>query len=193
MLAQAAISIANTERRVLDRDALAAVQGAMSKGASYEVTVVDRFYTLAQRSFQARGMGAVWERRFATGGRGRPKSIDVSLFGPDKSKPPVLKETRLEFGLYSRTKLQDDATKLYELRQTTTGLYNTVRNLVILWEEADERMTAATLQARLGQMMSDAQDLSPMTVQLMMVSGVDLFTEAEDLHRTAYVGLFQVA
>lgn len=192
MLAQAAISIANTERRVLDRDAPPTVEGQVSKGASYEVTVVDRFYQLAQRSFASRGLGAVWERRFPTGQRGRPKSIDISLFGPSCPGSDVSVETRIEFGLYSSDKLRDDAVKLHELRKEVTEGYHEIRNLLILWEEDGGRMTANTLQDRLSRMKRDCTAISSPAVSLVMVSGVDLFSESEDAHRVAYVGLFRV-
>lgn len=209
MLTQAALSITNTERRVLDRDrpeSIAAISQDTQSRSAYEVTVVDRFYQLGQRAFERRHARAVWERSYPTGTRGRPSATDVCLFtSPDlKDDDEQMRETRLEFGIYSLGKLREDAIKLHNLLGTTDSSYPEVINLLLLWEEVDTRMTGEGLRSRVSKMDVHARKVttettfgpkkcpSPATVDLLMVSGVDLFAETEGAHRTAYVGLFKV-
>ena len=190
MLTQAAISIVNTERRVLDRDAPAVNASLQNhlRGAAYEVTVVDRFYQLAQRAFERRGVSAMWERPYLTGSRGRPLATDVSLFDSQGRT-----ETRLEFGLYTRKKLKDDAEKLASLRATVEPGYPKVRNLLLLWVEKGDRLSQKRASDHLREMKSAAGGMKTPTVEVRLIAGVDLFAETAGQHRVAYVGLFQVS
>jgi hypothetical protein len=190
MLTQASISIVNTERRVLDRDApaLAASLQNHLRGAAYEVTVVDRFYQLAQRAFERRGVSAMWERPYPTGNRGRPLATDVSLFDANGRT-----ETRLEFGLYARKKLRDDAAKLASLGVTVEPGYPNIRNFLLLWTEKGDRLSEKRARNHLREMTAAAAAIKTPTVQMRLLSGVDLFAETVGQHRVAYVGLFEVS
>lgn len=209
MLTQAALSITNTERRVLDRDrpeSIAAISQDAHSRSAYEVTVVDRFYQLGQRAFERRHARAVWERSYPTGVPGRPSATDVCLFtSPElRGDGEAMRETRLEFGIYGLGKLREDAIKLHNLLGTKDPNYPEVVNLLLLWEEVDTRMTGDGLGSRVSKMDGHARKVTaeatfgrrkkpnPATVDLLMVSGVDLFAETQDAHRTAYVGLFKV-
>lgn len=208
MLTQAALSVTNTERRVLDRDrpeSIAAISQDAQSRSAYEVTVVDRFYQLGQRAFERRHARAVWERSYPTGVPGRPSATDVCLFTSTQlmNDDEPMRETRLEFGTYNLGKLRSDAIKLHNLMSTVDPNYPEVVNLLLLWEEVDTKMTADGLRSRVSKMHRHAGRVSlettfgkhkpsPATVDLLMVSGVDLFAETEDGHRTAYVGLFKV-
>jgi hypothetical protein len=203
MLTQAALTIANTERRVLDRDAPqgvpATVQSRLSDESnnSYEVTVVDRFYTLSQRAFERRGQQALWERTFPKATtvaerRGRRKSIDISLFDAHGKR-----ETRLEFGFFTAAKVQQDAAKLHELaRSTVPGYDKPPKNYLIHWLElADEKLTRA-MDAR-KKTFADAADAASATtsgykVDMRVASGVDVFSETKSKSRVTYVALFEV-
>ena len=119
VLTHGAIEAANVERWALAFGAAAppALPGTMRTSA-YETDVVGTIH----RYWERRGEAAVWERPFPTGDQGRPKAVDISLFSSGNQR-----ETRLEFGLYSRTgqgkpakkKLADDAEKLADLSTTT--------------------------------------------------------------------------
>lgn len=95
MLLQAAIEIANAERWALeigDAPAPPSLQQTLRRSA-YEVTVVDVLHRVARRYFDQHGYRAVWERAFLTGQRGRPESVDISLF-----ESATGSETRIELG-----------------------------------------------------------------------------------------------
>ncbi|MBM7331362.1 hypothetical protein JS562_51680 [Agrobacterium sp. S2] len=199
MLTQAAISIANTERRVLDRvgnsireknKTLLPSSVDSERTSAYEVTVVDLFYQLGQQSFAAHGSAPIWERPFKTGKRGRPKAVDVALFRHSHHE-----ETRIEFGAYSKSKLKKDAKKLRDLTGSPLipGI-SSVSNYAILWNERDTRLTAASVNQWTLNCEADAASASStsMVVTLEMTSSVDLFSEVASQYRVADVAIFSV-
>ncbi|WP_412021255.1 hypothetical protein [Brachybacterium epidermidis] len=135
-------------------------------------------------------------------------ATDVCLFtSPQlKSADEAMREVRIEFGTYELSKLRSDAKKLVNLSDSTDPNYPEVVNLLLLWEEVDTKMTARGLSSRVTKMHNHAQKVTAemsdgnhgpkavdSSVDLLMVSGVDLFAEMKEKHRTAYVGLFKVA
>ncbi|RKE60510.1 hypothetical protein [Microbacterium sp. AG238] len=191
MLTQAALSIVNTQRRVLDRDALQLGVGLRpsKRDAAYEVTVVDQFYQLGQRHFERRNISAMWERPFLTGQRGRPTAVDISLFYEGKGR-----EVRVEFGRYTKEKLRSDAKKLNALTTQVEPGYGNVVNHLVLWEERATSLTRIALLAQLERFRRQATEVSSptMLVEVLMASSVDLFAEQHDQHRVIDVGLFKV-
>jgi hypothetical protein len=191
MLTQAALSIVNTQRRVLDRDAMQLSPGlrASKRDASYEVTVVDQFYQLGQRHFERRGISAMWERPFRTGERGRPTAVDISLFYESEER-----EVRVEFGRYTKAKLKSDAKKLLALDAETEAGFTNIINYLVLWEERSSALTRGALRGQLERFRGHAENVSDhdMLVELLMASSVDLFAERHDQHRVADIGLFRV-
>lgn len=194
MLLQASIEIANAERWALeigDAPAPASLQQTLRRSA-YEVTVVDVFHRVARRYFDQHGYRAVWERAFHTGKRGRPESADISLFDGTRGR-----ETRLELGLYSKAKLTEDAQKLDRLTINTLDGYETVENLVMLWEVREERLTKSTSRSAMAEYKRHAaavrlSDPSRIVVPLI-ASSIDLFTAKSGTGRRATVGLFTLA
>jgi hypothetical protein len=193
MLLQASIEIANAERWALeigDAPAPASLQQTLRRSA-YEVTVVDVFHRVARRYFDRHGFRAVWERPFHTGRRGRPESADISLFDSTAGK-----ETRLELGLYSKAKLTEDAQKLVRLTASTLEGYETIENLVMLWDVKEEKLTKSTSSNAMAEFkrhaaavrLSDrSRALSP-----LIASSIDLFVARSGSSRRATVGLFKV-
>lgn len=201
MLAQAALTIANTERRVLHRDAPKGLGLADSRldaeaNNSYEVTVVDRFFTLSQRAFERRGQIALWERTIpkpadAKERRGSRKSIDISLFHEISAT-----ETRLEFGFFSPKKLAADASKLHELRGSLADGYSRTKNYLVLWMELADEKLAKKINDR-KKAFSEAAEAANASatgyeVTLRLASGVDVFSESKNKSRVTYVALFEV-
>ena len=194
MLLQASIEIANAERWALeigDRPAPSSLRQNLRRTA-YEVTVVDIFHRVARRYFDRHGFRAVWEQPFHSGGRGRPESVDISLFDSAAGE-----STRLELGLYSKTKLKDDARKLEKLASNTLGAFRLVDNLLLLWDVREQRLTQATATAAMNTFKIDAATAtaalsSGMTVAPVLSSSVDLFVAKSAGARHATVGLFSV-
>jgi len=191
MLLQASISMANTERWALERGEQPPppVLTGLLRNSAYEVTVVDQFHRLARREFEKGGYRAAWERPFPTGSQGRPLSVDVSLFHSLNTT-----ETRIELGTYTKKKLKEDATKLRDLRATTLLGFETVLNLIALWEVKSERLTGAEATKSMRKYKDAAADLSigTLAVSLLLASAVDLFSVSPDDHRHVVVGLFEV-
>lgn len=147
MLTQAAISIANTRRRI--HESLLAQAAVRTKAGrslpvgldldarthSYEVTVVDQFYQLGQQSFALHGSVGMWERPVSSAAGAhlrhrREQSIDMVLFNRDKGE-----EARLEFGFYKKSKLGKDAQKLINLSVSYQVGYPLQSRYLILWVE----------------------------------------------------------
>lgn len=157
-----------------------------AKARQYEVSVVDEFVQLGAQSFAAHGTEALWERPIIRRGSGRPKSIDVSLFNSKRGE-----ESRLEFGDYSRSKLQKDAAKLANIRHFN-GLK--VTNYLILWRFQEVALTHASINAWRDLCINDARRASSarQDVRARVVSGQDLFVAIEDSNRVLEVALFSV-
>lgn len=205
MLAQAAISIANTQRRILDH-VLARIQKdgnahlpatlrSSKRHHSYEVTVVDQFYQLGQQSFAHHGSVAMWERPVhdAKSGRqeqrGRPSSVDISLFNAKKGE-----ESRIEFGVYSKDKLKKDAKKLAALSEYKVDKYPNISNYVILWDDRRTPLTKDKVVEWSKKCEKAAKDASTKTytVKLQLVSSADLFCEDTSQPRVSDVALFSI-
>ena len=146
MLMEAAVALANVERWVQESVSAAARAKAGSsiltdaiknagKRDSYEVSVVDGFMRLGAISFAAHGSEAVWERTFPTGKKGRPLSVDVCLFNGKRKE-----EARVEFGLYTLSKLRSDAKKL--AIDLSAPEPHDVSNFVMLWRTRESGVTA---------------------------------------------------
>lgn len=202
MLAQAAISIANTQRRVYAR-VLGSIQKRgnsklpihltkSKRDASYEVTVVDQFYQLGQQSFAHHGSIAMWERPMKTGKPGRPEAVDISLF--NKRNPGDSEESRLEFGVYTKAKLERDAKKLHKLSSNALPDYKKISNYLILWEDRRTPLTAGSVEKWLKKCQDHAGSVSTtaMTVTTRVVSSVDLFCEDLRSPRVCDVAIFSV-
>lgn len=191
MLLQASLSIANTERWALEygeQPAPTALSGLLRRNA-YEVTVVDRFHRLARRHFERGGYRAVWERPFPTGSRGRPPTVDVSLFDAQEQV-----ESRIELGSYGKSKLESEAAKLHQLAGAVLPGYGTVVNLIALWDVRSTRLTRGEGKTAIDRFKSDASAVSTgaFTVSPLLASLVDLFAVEPGDHRHAVVALFKV-
>jgi hypothetical protein len=207
MLTQAAISITNVQRWSQERGvevALARSQSAGEEGTftsavpeqvrerakrtQYEVSVVDAFISLGSQSFAFHGTEAVWERPLPTGDRGRPPSIDVSLFNASRNE-----ESRIEFGQYSSSKLKSDATKLADLKSRSDG--HTITNYLILWDVVDKKHTRSDADAWRKRVEKDAEDTaekSCVDIRLRVASTQDLFVAAPGRSRFVRVACFSV-
>jgi hypothetical protein len=148
---------------------------------------VDHFHRIARRQFERSGFRAVWERPFPTGKRGRPPAVDVALFAVANGA-----ETRIELGLYSKTKLRDDATKLAAL--SPMPAFPDVTNLIALWDVRSDRLTQqqATAWMKTFRDHAAAISTSAITVAPLMASAVDLFSADPADTRYVVVGLFKV-
>jgi hypothetical protein len=192
VLLQGAIETANVERWALEHGENPPPAGlkGLLRTTAYEVTVVDAFHRLSRRHLERHGYVGVWERPLLTGRRGRPKSIDVSLFH-DATK----KETRLELGLYTKMKLREDAKKLHDERENP-GVpgYTIELNLLALWELRPLKTTSQVIDDWMKQFVTDAAAVSTtrFTVEPILASTVDLFAAETGGHRYAVVGLFLV-
>ena len=106
-----------------------------------------------------------------------------------------MKETRIELGLYTKTKLRDDALKLHRER-STAGLagYTVEFNLLALWELRSEKTTAQVVDNWMTTFIADsaAVSTSTHTVRPILASTVDLFAADTSGHQYAVVGLFEV-
>jgi hypothetical protein len=186
------IELANVERWALqhgERSAPPGLEGLLRTSA-YEVTVVDRFHRLARRDFERQGYVSVWERPLTTGQRGRPKTIDVSLFDTSASE-----ETRLELGLYTKTKLRDDAQKLFDERANPfLDGYSVRHNFIALWALREQATKGDTARQWMRTFLADAAEVSTdaMTVRPLVASTMDLFIADANHARYAVVGLFEV-
>jgi hypothetical protein len=192
VLLQAAIETANVERWALEHGEAAApagLKGLLRKNA-YEVTVVDAFHRLARRQFERLGYVGVWERPLLKGTRGRPKTIDVSLFDITGKK-----ETRIELGLYDKSKLRSDAQKLRE-EADLPGLpgYVVEANHLLLWQVRSDKTTDQVLSDWIESFVADALEVSSQEfdVRLLLASTVDLFAAGPRASQYAVVGLFEV-
>ena len=193
MLLQASIEIANAERWALeigDPPIPPSLQANLRRNA-YEVTVVDALHRVARRYFDQHGHRAVWERTFQTGKPGRPESIDISLF-----RDATHLETRIELGLYSKSKLNEDATKLARLVASVIDGYPTVQNLLILWEISEKKLTRKIVVDAMSAFKTDADalqiDNGQQEIRPLLASGIDLFVGKRSASRCATVGLFQL-
>jgi hypothetical protein len=134
---------------------------------------------------------SIWERPLKTGQRGRPKAIDVSLFNTAQNA-----EVRLELGLYTKTKLRDDAKKLLN-ESGNPGLngYTVARNLIALWDLREQKTTQADARAWMKRFASDAAVVSTntMAVRPLVASTMDLFVADAQGARFTVVCLFEVA
>jgi hypothetical protein len=105
-------------------------------------------------------------------------------------------EMRLELGLYSKTKLRDDATKLFG-EKANPGLpgFTVSRNLLALWEIREQKTTQEVAREWMKKFKGDATDASngTMTVGPLIASTMDLFVADAGSARYAVVGLFEVA
>jgi hypothetical protein len=192
VLVQAAIDIANVERWALGHSELsppAGLKGLLRTNA-YEVTVVDIFHRLARREFERSGYVAIWERPLLTGARGRPRTVDVSLF-----KENAKTESRVELGLYTRTKLKNDAKKLFD-ESGTPGLpgYSIDFNVLALWDIAAVKTTDELLKNWWRTFVADGKAASTKDYRVRPLLGsiVDLFTPRAGANQYAAVGLFDV-
>jgi hypothetical protein len=193
MLFQASIEIANAERWALeigDSPVPAPLQQALRRSA-YEVTVVDIFHRIARRFFEQYHYRAVWERPFQTGKAGRPEAIDIALFDAEAHE-----ETRLELGLYSRTKLKSDATKLARLAADFIQGFETVHNFLMLWEITEERLTKITSRTAMEAFKADSAEITlaqgAYVARPLLASSIDLFVAKSGASRQATIGLFQM-
>ncbi|MBT1634610.1 hypothetical protein [Clavibacter michiganensis] len=224
LILQGAIESVDAERFVLERDAAEIPQElrTFARSSSYEVSVVGRFHTLAQRWVERQRLSAFWERPVAhrATGSGRQRTIDISLFGepsvpPDPGQPPARRrEVRLEFGFFTiasptrlrtkrvdHAKIQQDAEKLHQLKDTAAPVPGnfTVENYMLLWRVANERNTGNNIdwhQRALTTAAAAAVTASPqagLTIDHLLTSSVDLIAAKKNEHRVAYVGAFQVS
>lgn len=224
LILQGAIESVDAERFVLERDAAEIPQElqTFARSSSYEVSVVGRFHTLAQRWVERQRMSAFWERPVAqrVTGPGRQPTIDISLFGkpPDPPAPgqlPVLRrEVRLEFGFFTiaspkrprtkrvdHAKIQQDAEKLHDLKDQAAPVPGNfeVQNYMLLWRIANERNTGKNLDWHQRALTAAAAAAvansaqAQLTIDHLLTSSVDLIAAKTNEHRVAYVGAFRVS
>lgn len=189
-LLEGALESANVTRWILDRDAPQLPSGLSAKERThaYEVSVVDEFYRLGQRSFERRGLAAMWERPILSGRRGRPESIDIALFDEAAGI-----ETRLEFGIYTQSKLKDDSEKLAKFAGSALSGYPQTEGFVLLWTETTSLPNSGVELARASTKFSAAAaKVTSTTVTHLATSAIDLFSSDLDKPRMATVAVFQV-
>lgn len=197
MLMEAAVALANVERWVQESVSSAARAKAGStiltdaiksagKRDSYEVSVVDGFMRLGAVSFAAHGSEAVWERSFPTGKKGRPLSVDVCLFNAKRNE-----EARVEFGVYTLTKLRGDAKKLAVDLSATE--HHKVSNFVMLWRTREKGVVATSTTWR-DTCILDAKAASAPAYEVKMevASEQDMFVAGSADRRKVQVALFSV-
>ncbi|GAB3089885.1 hypothetical protein GCM10027215_40000 [Nocardioides zeae] len=221
LVLQGAIESVDAERFVLERDQLEAPEelSEYARAGSYEVSVVGRFHTLAQRWLERQQLAAVWERPVAkrSSGSGRHPTIDISLFGEvgsaNDGDPPERREVRLEFGFFDiaspkrpstrrvdPSKLLGDAEKLFDLRETAAPVAGSfeIENYVLLWRIANEKNTGDNLKWHHRALTTSASvamtDSTHPGIQIdhLLTSSVDLIAARTNEHRVAYVGVFRV-
>lgn len=206
MLAEAAISLTNVQRWAQERvaeEALSALarEGRGSaipeplrrtaKSRQYETEVVDNFLQISAQSFAHHGSEALWERPIRTGARGRPASIDVSLFNAEKRQ-----ESRFEFGFYSRSKLRQDAAKLWgithEARDSVPGL--TIANFLVLWESLGGRSSKADADRWFSECAAASRSSTPDGTELLVraASLQDLFSPREGQGKVVRAAIFEL-
>ncbi|MDO5069586.1 MAG: hypothetical protein Q4D78_05205 [Neisseria zoodegmatis] len=137
LITLAALSIANTERRLAEyflRKNESIPNHIESKKEAYEVSVVENFYKLGQQNFALHGSIPIWERRInIPAGQNTTSenfSIDISLFHPIRRE-----ESRIEFGFYKKDKLKSDTNKLIKLHNLKDSGFENINNFIILWTE----------------------------------------------------------
>ena len=197
MLMEAAVALASVERWVQESVSAAARSKAgatilteaiknAGKRDSYEVSVVDGFMRLGAVSFAAHGSEAVWERSFPTGKKGRPLSVDVCLFNAKRNE-----EARVEFGLYTLTKLRGDARKL--AIDLAAPEPHGVSNFVMLWRTFESGVVASDKGWR-DRCISDAKKASTAVYEVKMevASEQDMFVAGSADRRKVQVALFSV-
>ncbi|KRF35532.1 hypothetical protein ASG96_19105 [Terrabacter sp. Soil810] len=218
---QGAIESVDAERFVLERDQREAPQelSEYARAGSYEVSVVGRFHTLAQRWLERQKLAAVWERPVAkrTSGSGRHPTIDISLFGEvapvNDGDPPTKREVRLEFGFFEiaspkrpstrrvdPSKLRGDAEKLFDLRAATSPVAGPIEieNYILLWRIANEKNTGDNLKWHHRALTTSANVATTdstfhgIQIEHLLTSSVDLIAARTNEHRVAYVGVFSV-
>jgi hypothetical protein len=189
-LLEGALESANITRWILERDALELPKelSQSERKHAYEVTVVDEFHRLAQRSFERQEVAAMWERPMLTGARGRPEAIDIALF--DKGQGV---ESRLEFGLFTVGKLRSDAEKLASLSTRTLPSFSAIENYVLLWLERTTKPNSdAELRRNAKGFSEAAAKVEGARVEHVLTSAVDLFSSEINEPRVATIGLFEV-
>ncbi|WP_237768028.1 hypothetical protein [Serinicoccus sp. CNJ-927] len=221
LILQGAIESVDAERFVLERDQaeIPEEMRPFARNESYEVSVVGKFHTLAQRWLERQKLAAVWERPVAkrSTGSGRHPTIDISLFGelpiPGSASAPQKREIRLEFGFFQiaspkrakamrvdEAKLRSDADKLYALRTQASPVPGTlvIDNFILLWRIANLRNTRKNLlwhhralTASAGRVVQ-ASSNQGMVIDHRLTSSVDLIAARTNEHRVAYVGAFRV-
>lgn len=199
-----AIESTNVERWALEAGAEKPpeLRGGLRR-AAYETDVVGNIHRIGQRYWLSRGESAVWERPFPTGKQGRPPAVDISLFNKTLGR-----ETRLEFGLYSvsngggltRTKLETDASGLYDLSTQLEPKYGEAVNYVVLWHETRSNRTTAAMtdtsrRSARNKFGDHARKISDdrqgYQVNFLRAVAGPLFTPRREHHWTI-VGLFEV-
>jgi hypothetical protein len=105
-------------------------------------------------------------------------------------------ERRIELGLYSKTKLRDEAAKLYKAK-TNPGLanYSVVQNLIMLWQLREDKTSGEVIGKWMADFRKDAKAVSvgsAYSVRALLTSTVDMFASEVSGHRFAVVGLFDV-
>ena len=207
MLTEASISLTNIQRWTQERvteEALNNLEGGgrasivpgtlrnSSKTAQYETEVVDTFLHISAQSFAYHGSEALWERPIRTGKRGRPISIDVSLFNAEKGE-----EARIEFGFYSKTKLRQDSDKLWQIQAAAVdNIPNmTVANFLILWQLSNGRASKETANQWLRQCNIDSRATAPAGAETLVraASVQDLFSPTGGSGTQLRTSLFEVA
>ncbi|PPH21976.1 hypothetical protein C5C99_05410 [Rathayibacter sp. AY1C4] len=224
LILQGAIESVDAERFVLERDEaeIPPQLRTFARSSSYEVSVVGRFHTLAQRWAERQRLSAFWERPVThrAEGSGRQPTIDISLFGapPAPAAPGVTpsrrREVRLEFGFFKvaspqrertrrvdHAKIKLDAEKLHQLMGETApvpGLFE-VENYMLLWRIANERNTGSRLDWHRRALTAAAaaavaeSSRAGLTIDHLLTSSVDLIAAKTNEHRVAYVGAFRVS
>jgi len=201
MLLQAAVSLTNVDRWLQQRTIELAIETKnmaasivptrvrdAAKREQYEVSVVDEFVRLGAQSFAMRGSEVVWERPFHTGRPGAPPAVDVSLFHAGRDE-----ESRIEFGFYSRPKLQRDAQKLLALSPNRST--KVVTAYLALWEVVDGAHRAADTDRWRTRCVDDANWVTARingSVVLRVASTQDLFVAEPGRHRFVRAAIFSV-
>ncbi len=189
VLTLGAIESVNVERWALSFGALdGPILPGKLRTAAYETDVVGAVHRLGQRYWERRGEAAMWERPFPTGKKGRPPAVDIALFSATAER-----ETRVEFGEYSRSKLREDASKLSELVGQTHDVYPNVESYVVLWSESEARMTKERRRSLVREYSAAAGKIAHPKVELLSVTGADLFTAARGHHRWFAIALFRIS
>lgn len=150
----------------------------------YEVSVVDSFIRLGAVSFAAHGSIARWERSFPNGKRGPNQRVDLCLINPGRTE-----ESRIEFGTFSKSKLQADSSKLHRLNAQPSnfedGTTLTTSNYVMLWQVNNRDGVGVTDNAWLDTCSKAAKSATSNTKQVTLraCSEQDLFVDAVDKGR----------